>query len=60
VFTDASFVNDLLDHRSISGYIAVTRNSTFLDFESRKQTFVTKSTFESETVALDEGARSAI
>jgi hypothetical protein len=60
VFIDASFANDFLDRRSTSGYIAVTRNSAPLDFESRKQTFVTKSTFESETVALDEGARSAI
>jgi hypothetical protein len=60
VFTDASFANDLLDCRSTSEYIAMTRNSASLDFESRKQTFVTKSTFESETVALDEGARSAI
>jgi hypothetical protein len=60
VFTDTSFVNDLLDRRSTSGYITVTRNSVPLDFESRKQTFVTKSTFKSETVALDEGAKSAI
>jgi hypothetical protein len=36
VFTDVSFANDLLDRRSTSGYIAVTRNSASLDFESRK------------------------
>ncbi|KAM0008390.1 putative RNA-directed DNA polymerase [Helianthus debilis subsp. tardiflorus] len=57
-YTDANWISDIKDHRSISGYV-FTLAGAATAWKSSKQTVIARSTMESEFFALDKSGEEA-
>lgn len=58
-YSDASYAEDLIDRRSVSGYVFV-KNGGAISWKSKKQPIVTLSSTEAEYVALTKCAQESI
>jgi len=60
-YADVDHANDEDDRKSFSGYFFFLDNkSAAISYSSKKQSLVTQSTMESETVALSHAAKEAL
>ncbi|KAL6327095.1 hypothetical protein AAG906_014339 [Vitis piasezkii] len=57
-FSDANWISDSLESKSTSGYI-FTLGGTTISWKSSKQTYIARSTMESEFIALDKAREEA-
>ena len=58
-YSDANWISDSKDSKSTSGYV-FTLGGAAVSWKSSKQTCITRSTMESEFIALDKAGEEAV